>query len=60
MFPSGINLIARPALQARSLFSTPALFNDYGRGGRQLVYSDGKVMIYTDAGEKITDSQSFH
>jgi hypothetical protein len=34
--------------------------NDYGRGGYQLVYADGKVLIYTDAEGKITDSQSFH
>jgi hypothetical protein len=34
--------------------------NDYGRGGYQLVYADGKVLIYTDADGKITDSQSFH
>jgi hypothetical protein len=34
--------------------------NDYGRGGYQLVYADGKVLIYTDAEGKITDSQSFN
>jgi len=34
--------------------------NDYGRGGYQLVYADGKVLIYTDADGKITDSQSFN
>jgi hypothetical protein len=33
--------------------------NDYGRGGYQLVYANGKVLIYTDADGKIADSQSF-
>lgn len=33
--------------------------NDYGRGGYQLVYADGKILVYTDADGKITDSQSF-
>lgn len=34
--------------------------NDYGRGGYQLVYADGKILIYTDADGKVTDSQSFN
>lgn len=34
--------------------------NDYGKGGYQLVYYDGKLMIYLDKDERIVDSQSFH
>jgi hypothetical protein len=34
--------------------------NDYGRGGYQLVYANGKILIYTDADAKITDSQSIN
>jgi hypothetical protein len=37
----------------------PQTENDYGKGGYQLVYANGKVLIYTDQDGKVRDSQSF-
>jgi hypothetical protein len=33
--------------------------NDWGRGGQQLIYFDGKLVVYLDNAEKVQDWQSF-
>jgi hypothetical protein len=59
------------AIQKRSLFtgmSDRALYlslgypdksNDYGRGGKQLVYHGGSLLIYLDSNDKVADTQAF-
>jgi hypothetical protein len=34
--------------------------NDYGRGGKQLVYDDGHQLVYLDSEGKVTDWQDLH
>jgi hypothetical protein len=53
------NIIAGMSLTA--LYSTigfPEKENDWGKGGKQLIYSDGKLYIYLDANNRVRDWQS--
>jgi hypothetical protein len=53
------NIFAGMSLRAlQRAIGFPEKENDWGKGGKQLIYSDGKLYIYLDANNRVRDWQS--